>query len=417
MADGTAGGASSAPAEPRALVARLYAALGASDRDELLRLLHPEFEGRMTAGMPADLGGTYRGPEAMCRIWGRIGRLFDVRAVPRTWTDLPDGRLLIEGDYTGSARTGGSLDAAFVHLFGFADGRISVLEQLTDSVKWNEALDAVATASLTVPAGQETRPVVTFTVDDGLAVLRLDRPDARNAINAALVTGLADTVHRCAADPAIRALLICANGPAFSVGGDIGMFAASNPDQLSGDLRLLTTIYHATLHILDQLPVPVIAAVRGAVAGGALGLLYVADIVLAAEATRFATGFARLGLSGDGGGTWFLPRLIGLRRAAEMYLGQRVLTADDALNWGLITRVVPEADLDTEARQLARELASGPTRALGELRGLLRRAPDAVLADQLRAETQAIARTAASADALEGIAAFAAGTRPQFRGR
>ena len=92
------------------------------------------------------------------------------------------------------------------------------------------------------------------------------------------------------------------------------------------------------------------AAVHGAVAGGGLGLIYVADIVLAAEGTRFATGFAGLGVSGDGGSTWFLPRLVGARRAAELYFSQRVLDADEALEWGLITRIVPPNDLVAEAR-------------------------------------------------------------------
>lgn len=248
-------------------------------------------------------------------------------------------------------------------------------------------------------------------------MLRLDRPDHRNAINAALAADLAEAAQRCAADPAVRALLICANGPAFSVGGDVGMFAASGLERLPADLSRLTSGYHATLQILDQLPVPVIAAVHGAVAGGALGLLYVADIVIAAEGTRFATGFAGLGLSGDGGGTWFLPRLIGMRRAEEMYLGQRVLTADEALDWGLITRIVPAAELEAEAVRLACGLAAGPTLALGELRGLLRRTADASMAGQLQAETRALARTAASEDAHLGIAAFLTKAPLQFRGR
>jgi 2-(1,2-epoxy-1,2-dihydrophenyl)acetyl-CoA isomerase len=181
-------------------------------------------------------------------------------------------------------------------------------------------------------------------------------------------------------------------------------------------MRRITSTYHATLQVLDRLPVPVVAAVHGAVAGGGLGLVYVADVVLAAESTRFAAGFAGLGLSVDSGGTWFLPRLIGTRRAAELCLGQRVLSAREAAEWGLISRVVRDEDLTAEAETAARALAAGPTRALGEIRTLLRRSPDADLGDQLRAESEALARTGATRDAAHGIASFMAKATPGFEG-
>jgi 2-(1,2-epoxy-1,2-dihydrophenyl)acetyl-CoA isomerase len=257
---------------------------------------------------------------------------------------------------------------------------------------------------------------VEFSVADGLAVLRLNRPAARNAIDQALVDDLAEAVRRCAADAAVRALLICANGPAFTVGGDVAVFAKAGRDELPGDLRRMTTGYHAALQILDRLEVPVVAAVHGAVAGGGLGLIYVADVVIAAEGTRFATGFSGLGLSGDGGGTWFLPRLVGMRRAAELYFGQRVLDADEAAAWGLISRVVPAADLAAEAERTARQLAAGPTRAFGEIRTLLRRTHEVSLGDQLQAETGALSRTAGTRDAARAIDSFMAKSRPEFRG-
>ena len=269
-------------------------------------------------------------------------------------------------------------------------------------------------------AAYQARPrppaMVEFSVADGLAVIRLNRPAARNAIDQALVDDLAEAVQRCAADAAVRALLICANGPAFTVGGDVAVFAKAGPDELPGDLRRMTTRYHAALQILDRLEVPVVAAVHGVAAGGGLGLIYVADVAIAAEGTRFATGFSGLGLSGDGGGTWFLPRLVGMRRAAELYFGQRVLDADEAAAWGLISRVVPAADLAAEAERTARQLAAGPTRAFGEIRTLLRRTHEVSLDDQLRAETGALSRTAGTRDAARAIDSFMAKSRPEFRG-
>jgi 2-(1,2-epoxy-1,2-dihydrophenyl)acetyl-CoA isomerase len=161
----------------------------------------------------------------------------------------------------------------------------------------------------------------------------------------------------------------------------------------------------------------VVAAVRGAVAGGGLGLIFVADVVIAAAGTKFAAGFGGLGLSGDGSGTWFLPRLVGARRAAEFYLEQRVLAADEAASWGLITRVVPAAELAAEAERTARQLAAGPTRAWSEIRTLLRRSAETSLGDQLAAETAAQCRTAGTRDARHAIASFLAKTRPAFDGQ
>jgi 2-(1,2-epoxy-1,2-dihydrophenyl)acetyl-CoA isomerase len=258
---------------------------------------------------------------------------------------------------------------------------------------------------------------VEFGSDGGLGVIRLSRPGTRNAIDPEFVDDLHEAVQRCAADETLRALLIHGEGPSFTVGGDVAMLARTGPDELPAVLRRMTTSYHAALQILDRLPVPVVAAVHGAVAGGGLGLIYVADIVLAAEGTRFTAGFGGLGLSGDGGGTWFLPRLVGLRRAAELYLGQRVLQADEAAAWGLITRIVRAEDLAAEAESVARQLAAGPTRAFAETRTLLRRSYDVSLGDQLLAETAALARTAGTRDATHAIESFLAKSRPEFRGR
>jgi 2-(1,2-epoxy-1,2-dihydrophenyl)acetyl-CoA isomerase len=179
----------------------------------------------------------------------------------------------------------------------------------------------------------------------------------------------------------------------------------------------MTTMYHEALLMLRDLDAPVVAAVHGAVAGGGLGLLYIADIALAAEGTKFATGFAPLGLSGDGAGSWFLPRLVGPRRAAELYFEQRVLDAREAAEWGLVNRVVAADVLDAEATAIARRLAAGPTRAYGEIRKLLRQSWSQTLADQMRAETNALARTAATQDADHAITSFLGKSAPTFQGR
>ncbi|MBB2505958.1 enoyl-CoA hydratase/isomerase family protein, partial [Amycolatopsis echigonensis] len=179
----------------------------------------------------------------------------------------------------------------------------------------------------------------------------------------------------------------------------------------------MTSGYHTALRLLSEIDAPIIAGVHGAVAGGGLGLLCIADIALAAEGTKFATGFAALGLSGDGGNSWFLPRLVGLRRASQLYLDERVLNADEALDWGLVSEVVSADRLEARTSEVARRLAQGPTRAYGEIRRLLRDSWSASLPEQLHAETEALARTAATLDAVSAIDAFAHKTRPNFEGR
>jgi 2-(1,2-epoxy-1,2-dihydrophenyl)acetyl-CoA isomerase len=389
------------------LAKRLYRALATGDRDELDELLHPGFVGRTTEGLPLGLGGHYQGPDAMRReFWGRIGASFVARAEPVEFGSLDDGRLLVRGRYRGRTRDGvAALDAEFVHLLSFADGRIRELVQLTDSARWREVLDR--------PASETVR----FTVDDGLGEFRIDRAAVRNALNQQVADELYEAAVRCAADQDVRAVLISGAGPAFTVGGDLEEIGACAPDDLPSALRRMITPYHEALRILSQIRAPIVTAAHGAVAGGGLGLVCIADLAFAAEGTKFATGFGALGLSGDGGSSWFLPRLIGVRRAAQMYFEQRVLDARQAADWGLVTHVVAEDELEDRARAAARRLADGPTAAYAEMRRLLSGSWSATLPEQLAAETEAITRTAATADAQEGVAAFRTRSTPTFRGR
>jgi 2-(1,2-epoxy-1,2-dihydrophenyl)acetyl-CoA isomerase len=255
----------------------------------------------------------------------------------------------------------------------------------------------------------------TLTVADGLAELRLVRSDARNAIDPAMVLELLERVGELRNAEDVRAVLISAAGPTFTVGGDL-TYLAEHADELSETLDEMIGAYHSSLGALGALEVPVVAAVQGAAAGGGMGFALVADIVVAAENARFASGFAAIGLSGDGGWSWLLPRLIGLRRTQELLLTGRVLTAEEALAWGLVSRVVPTQRLEREARELARRLADGPTDALVRMRRLLRGTWDASLERQLQRERAEMVASAASDDAREGITAFAERRTPSFGG-
>jgi 2-(1,2-epoxy-1,2-dihydrophenyl)acetyl-CoA isomerase len=253
---------------------------------------------------------------------------------------------------------------------------------------------------------------VTVTHDGGLATLRLTRGDAGNAIDREWVADFGEAVHGCAG---ARALLICADGPAFTVGGDLKHFASRLAD-IAAALQEMVPGYHQALGELADLPAPVVAAVQGPIAGGGLGVAFCADIVLVTPKTRFVCGFSQLGLSGDGAGSWFLPRIVGPRRAAEMMMLNRCVSAEEAVELGLATRVVDGAELEAEARAIALRLAAGPTVAFGQMKRLLRKSWTASLHEQLEAETAAMLECGHTADAREGVDAFANRRAPEFSG-
>ncbi len=252
---------------------------------------------------------------------------------------------------------------------------------------------------------------VTLTYQDRIATLRLTRAEAGNAIDPQWVADFGEAVRACVG---ARAVLICADGPAFTVGGDLKHFAG-RLDDLGQALEEMVPDYHRALNALAALPAPVVAAVQGPIAGGGLGVALCADIVLITPQTRFVAGFAALGLSGDGGGSWFLPRLVGPRLAAEMLMQNRALDADEAVARGLATRVVAPDELDAEAQAIVRSLADGPTLALAHMRRLLRESWTTSLQQQLDAETAAMIDCGGTADAREGVDAFAARRAPEFR--
>ena len=391
-----------------ALTRRLYAALAEGDREELADVLHADFVGRTTEGLPLGLGGVYRGPATMRKeFWGRIGRDYRVEARPEGFHLLDDGRLHVRGRYHGEARVSGKpLDAVFIHLISFAQGRIVGLEQLTDSAAWNESLAA--------PDALET---IDYRVEDGVAHLRLDRPEQRNAIDLRMGEETLVVARRIAADRSVRAVLISGSGPALTVGGDIDYFERSQAQEFGELLGRMTTPFHEAFRVLSRIDAPIITAAHGAVAGGGLGYVYAADIVLASEKTKFVTAFADLGVSGDGGGTWHLPRLVGARRAALMYLQSTPIDAERALEWGLVSEVVPDEELQDRALALARKLASGPTRAFGRMRELLRDSWTNTLSEQLLAETEGVMATGDTEDSVNAVAAFIGKKSPRFKGR
>ena len=256
---------------------------------------------------------------------------------------------------------------------------------------------------------------ILFEVRDGVAHITLNRPDAANSVNLQMARDLVDAAVRCGQDTSVRAVLLHGNGRMFCSGGDLKAFAAAG-DGLPAHLKDLTIHLHAAVSMLARMKAPVIAAVHGSAAGAGLPLACAADIVLAAESTRFTMAYTRAGLTPDGGSTFFLPRLVGQRRALELALMNRVLSAREALDWGIVTMVVPDEELLDQARSLAAQLAAGPTKAFAAAKRLLLSGWTETLESQLEQESRAITAMAATADASEGIAAFLEKRRPGFKG-
>ncbi len=255
-----------------------------------------------------------------------------------------------------------------------------------------------------------------FELEGGVARITLERPDAHNAIDLVTCDELMAAAIRCDEDPAIRAVVITGAGSAFSVGGDIRSFVAAG-DELASLTKRMTASLHAAVSRFARMDAPLIAAVNGVAAGGGLGLVCASDLAIAAETARFASAYTKSGLSPDTSTTYFLPRLVGWRRAQDLILTNRTLNAEEALAWNLVTRVVPAPELMKAADELARGLAQGATRAYGASKRLLLQSAAETLETQMEREAREIADMARSDDVSEGIRAFLEKRTPHYRGR
>lgn len=256
---------------------------------------------------------------------------------------------------------------------------------------------------------------VLLTIEDGIAEICLNRPKVLNALNLDACKALLACCEVLTRTEGLRVVVLRGEGSSFMAGGDLAQFRDA-PDRPAFTREILAPLNRALL-ILDELPVPVIASVQGAAAGAGASIALAADLVIAADDAKFIIAYARVGTSLDGGSTWVLPRLIGLRRAIEMALLAEPVGASQALAIGLINRVVPLADLRSETLSLAKRLAEGPTTAYGKIKRLLRDSSTQEYAVQLQAELESFATCAATADFGEGLAAFFARRAAVFTGR
>jgi 2-(1,2-epoxy-1,2-dihydrophenyl)acetyl-CoA isomerase len=251
--------------------------------------------------------------------------------------------------------------------------------------------------------------------DGHVAHVTFNRPEVGNALDIPMARALMETVITCEEDESIRCVLLTGAGRLFCGGGDVAAFAAAG-DALPALLREITAYIHTAVVRLARMRKPVVTAINGPAAGAGIGLAVVGDIALADPRAHFTLAYTGIGMSPDGGATWLLPRLVGLRRAQELCLRNRRVAAEEAATIGLVTRVVPEGALADEAAALAQELAVSATSALGATRRLLLESGSAALEAQLDAESRAIAAQARTSEGKEGIAAFVGKRKPDFIG-
>ncbi|TGX49105.1 enoyl-CoA hydratase [Sphingomonas gei] len=249
--------------------------------------------------------------------------------------------------------------------------------------------------------------------EGSIARLVLNRPDAGNAIDVGLADALARTAAEVADDPSVRCVMLTGAGRMFCVGGDIDGFSAAG-DNAGAYLQALADRVHDAVKRLASMAKPLLVVVNGPAAGAGLSLAALGDVVLAGSSAHFTAAYSGIGLTADGGMSWLLPRLIGLRRAQEMILTNARMSAVDAAAHGLVTRTVADEVLCAEGKVIAAKLSAAPTAALGAVRELLLDGATATFSDHLDREAAVIAAAASGAEAREGIAAFLGRRKPDF---
>jgi 2-(1,2-epoxy-1,2-dihydrophenyl)acetyl-CoA isomerase len=253
-----------------------------------------------------------------------------------------------------------------------------------------------------------------FSYQDSIATLTLNRREVLNAIDLEMSQALMTQLAEVEQNPGIRAVILTGSGRAFCAGGDLRFAMAANPDRPGDSFLALTAILHTCIKQIRQISKPVIAAINGPAAGAGLFLALACDLRLMANATYLKQSNTSHGLVIPAGGTFSLPRLVGLARALEIALLDEPIPASRALELGLVNKVVPETVLLDEARKLAQRVAQMPTATLGRVKRLMNQAFYTSLEEQLESERQEIAASANSAEGREGISAFLEKRQPDF---
>jgi 2-(1,2-epoxy-1,2-dihydrophenyl)acetyl-CoA isomerase len=257
---------------------------------------------------------------------------------------------------------------------------------------------------------QTETQVVTYAVENGVAWIRLNRPDSLNAINGELRRALAEAVKRAERDESARVVVVTGAGRAFCAGADVREFQSRE-----GEVERIRQDYEVVMTRLRTMPKPTIAAMNGVAAGIGASLALACDLRIAVPTASIVEAFVRIGLTVDGGATWLLPRLIGAGRALELFYTGDPLPAEEALALGAVNRVVEPGQLEPAARELAERLAAGPARALGAIKRSVNYALEATFEEAVDFEFNLQGAQMRGEDFREGVAAFLEKRPPRFR--
>jgi 2-(1,2-epoxy-1,2-dihydrophenyl)acetyl-CoA isomerase len=252
-----------------------------------------------------------------------------------------------------------------------------------------------------------------FTIEAGVATLTLNRPDVFNSVNKPLALALQQHLRDCQQNPEVRAVLLTGTGKAFCAGQDLAEITGPDSPEVA---EIVEKHYNPIVQLIRELEKPVVAAVNGVAAGAGANLALACDIVVAKESASFIQAFSKIGLIPDSGGTYFLPRLIGLQRAsALMFTGDKV-SAQEAVQMGMIYKVFSDESFETEVAALVSKLAAMPTKGLAYTKQLLNVTFGNDLTQQLRAEADYQLRAGHTTDYKEGVSAFLEKRKPTFTG-
>jgi 2-(1,2-epoxy-1,2-dihydrophenyl)acetyl-CoA isomerase len=263
----------------------------------------------------------------------------------------------------------------------------------------------------------EIAPPVLEERDGGVLTLRMNRPERLNALNVGLGCALADALERAGRDDSVRVVVLTGAGRGFCAGGDLEVLRDARSRTAGHELESLVRAGKQIALAIATMPKPVIGAVNGPAAGGGMNLALACDVRIASEQATFCEAFARLGLFPDFGGMYFLPRLVGAARAADLIWSARTISAAEALSLGIVNRVAPQETFAEETKELAFQLSAAPPIAVRAVKRMLfgseREDLERALDEEIRQQVECFL----SADCLEGLEAFRAKRPPQFKGR
>ena len=259
--------------------------------------------------------------------------------------------------------------------------------------------------------------VLRYDLADGVATVTLNRPDAMNALDTELKGALRDTLRQASEDEAVRAVVLTGAGRAFCVGQDLAEHARNLEGDLAAVWRTVPEHYTPIATLLATMPKPVVAAVNGVAAGAGAAFSFACDFRVAADTAKFTMAFAGVGLSADSGSSWTLQRLVGFAKAKELLMLGGTVSADEARRLGLVTEVVPAADVAARAGELAQRLAAGPTVAYGAIRRSVAFSAGHGFEESVAFESDMMTLTGSTEDHRNAVASFVAKERPTFQGR